>query len=296
MSLFTYKDSKFYSSSNSGNIIAYALNDSSKVIINNAYNLNIQSGGRQCAYTISDSPNPLNYQINGTDISSYCIASYYDALDSESYSGWPSWATSIRAVLVGGGGGGSSSIIQNQYHNENSGYNTGLGATNEFHHQQHQDTRSGGNSGGGGGFVYISNLPISGIQSLQVVRGQHGLGGQATAGEYANGGNADATYLNLYINNQRYYFAAYGGSGKTGGQYHIPQGTQASGASGHDGGTGANVTGSAGGTIGTPNIQGISAKSGITYGNGGLAGGNNKDWTEVGGMGNKGYFRIYFLK
>jgi hypothetical protein len=56
--------------------------------------------------TVIETPSNLLYDICGTDVSRYCIASYLDSTMGNF--NIPNWCSNIRAVLVGGGGKGGS--------------------------------------------------------------------------------------------------------------------------------------------------------------------------------------------
>jgi hypothetical protein len=316
MSLFTYKNNAIYSSGAYSGIISYALTNDLRDSINNTYKLNITTIGSNNTglspyNNVTEIPNSINFQINGTDISNYCVASYYDSTQSSTNSGVPSWATSIRAILVGGGGGGSTSIPTDQRQNHNSGFDWGR----KWRDQWDYHNRRGGVGGGGGGFVYISNLPVSGIQSLQVSKGSGGGGGVRTEGSpnygYASGGGGSETKLEVTINGTKHTFQAHGAQGGVrqwnpdshqagGGSYTIAQapGCSAIGSNGYGGSIGADSTGSSGGSGGAGAPSGdsyVTTKPGVSYGNGGYAGGSDNHTTINGNGGAEGYFRIYFL-
>jgi hypothetical protein len=88
-----------------------------------------------------------NFKVTNTDISTYCIAKFYEAT---SPGAWvvtpPSWANSMRVVLMGGGGGGAYGYKQ---------------LVSPF--------ATLANSGRHGGFVYIVTSPST--VSMQIAAG-----------------------------------------------------------------------------------------------------------------------------
>jgi hypothetical protein len=71
--------------------------------------MNISSGTRTFSSQINETPSSLGYSYNGTDISQYFIASYFESSsDNFSNNQVPTWCTKIRVILVGAGGSGSN--------------------------------------------------------------------------------------------------------------------------------------------------------------------------------------------
>jgi len=60
---------------------------------------------------VNEKPNNLGYLLNGTDISTYCIAPYVESTGTNNYSSIPSWCSGIRTVLIGGGGTGTAGSV-----------------------------------------------------------------------------------------------------------------------------------------------------------------------------------------
>lgn len=306
MSLFTYQGNNILNITNTwSTFVAGATNVTNQNNINNCFNMNITTTNNPYN-NINVKQNDIGFQINNTDISTYCVASYYDS-NSTNYS-VPSWATSMRAVLVGGGGGGTTSSVFEQYH-INQGHQAGQ--ITYYYYQHNHDMRIGGIGGGGGGFIYISNLPLNGLQTLQTTTARSGNGGQAANGQFAGGQSGGQTNLSIKLNDITYNFLAGGGSGNgNGGGYIIPtiQGLVANGYSGlnsvngdlkgyqEDNGTVKNTTGNGGiGALSGASNSQYTPISGINYGNGG-DGGDSSSITQPGSIGNNGYFRLYFLK
>jgi len=78
-------------------------------VSNNSFkNLNIPLNSTAGFFTgtVNEKPDNLGYTINGTDISTYCIANYFETSSATSFT-TPSWCKKIRAVLIGAGGSGS---------------------------------------------------------------------------------------------------------------------------------------------------------------------------------------------
>jgi hypothetical protein len=267
---------------------------------------------------IAEIPNQVSYEINDDDITEYCIANFVEGIGSSIIdSTLPSWCNNIRVILVGGGAGGALSISQQQpveepavqQQSHNSGYDTGLSATQKFYNDncnyQVNVNTVGGNGGPGGGFIYISSLQTSGLTSLQAVCGLAGAAG--------NGGQN--TSLILTINGKTYNVIA-GGATTTSGGINIVDvlsvtaninGTTTTQSPGYSqvgdqynqdlethtvygnyygytsiGGNSGNNTGTA-----------YATKQGNTpYGNGGAGGSNNGGYPSAGAQ---GYYRIYYL-
>lgn len=165
---------------------------------------------------INDKPIITDYEYTGTDILNYSVAYYVDTtLNGTSFSGIPSWANKIRAVLIGGGGGGSgghgayqiphdtpavqqdvNAAGQGQYdHIVNSnhhGYNYFQFQVSHNHIARMQNpvtvNSSGGSGGGGGAFVYLSACDVTGTTGINA---NNGAGGTAGAGA-GYGGNSAA--------------------------------------------------------------------------------------------------------
>jgi hypothetical protein len=132
--------------------------------------------------SIIETPNYLfNYKYNGTDISTYCIATWVDS--NSGFSSLPSWCTKIRAVLIGGGGAGCQGEFSKN-NQTNTHINNNI-QTSRNHNHDNQDVFFGqsGGGGGGGGFVFLNTTNASQV-SVQL-----GIGGQA------NGESGTATTL-----------------------------------------------------------------------------------------------------
>jgi hypothetical protein len=63
--------------------------------------------------TVTETPNLLNYQINGVDIAEKSIAYWVEGTQANGSISVPSWATKIRAVLIGAGGSGGQNNLEN---------------------------------------------------------------------------------------------------------------------------------------------------------------------------------------
>lgn len=271
----------------------------------NAYKnsgLSLNSGYNDFTSSIIETPNSaFNYKYNGTDISTYCVATWVDS--NSGFSSLPSWCTKIRAVLIGGGGAGHqgefSYNVQNNNHQNNSIQNS------NNHNHDNQDIYRGhtGGGGGGGGFVFLNTTNASEV-SVQL-----GIGGQA------NGESGTATTL---IINGSTVVKALGGLGAAFNDAGNGGGTQG-GSLVANGGHGSLVpaddyVGVRGG--GVPGGQGYVNSATIeSYGKGG--GGTAASFYETGRSytghedphdfvfyfpshihyqaGNDGYYRIYFL-
>jgi hypothetical protein len=294
----------------------------SNITVNTNYNLGLTAYGGAPFTGITETPNATSiYKINGTDISTYCIAMY---IESGTAPTMPTWCTAIRAILVGGGSiGGPTTFATNvdyQVAYNNSGYNYYYGATNTFHHytqyNQLQHTISPGQGGGGGGFIYISNLPTSGLQSISATKGTGGTTGNGTA-----------TTLTVVINGTTYTFTASAGTinasnVSAGGVPTITAGAPGTNSS-VNGSAGAAGSGKGGydyqyqiqagnstqqvyasysnavsGVGGTCLSQTSTYTTATTYGKGGGGGVSNGASAQngvSGGYGNDGYYRIYYL-
>lgn len=236
----------------------------------------------------------VGYKITGTDISTYSIAAYTEAVGGGSINAVPSWCKSIRAVLMGGGGHGSNQQTQipdqqsdvDQQFNHNSGYN----GANHFQHDQinqqhvHNAYPVGSGGGGGGAFIYISNLQVQGLQQFQVQAGSAAENTSLTL--IRNGVNIQAK---CNTGDQTQAGAAYRAGGAGTSQY--TDGYNIEGWSGQNGQAYNNnvVAGGVGGAVNST----THAQTGNVYGNGGRGG----DLTNAAGgtVGNQGYFRVYYL-
>jgi len=60
--------------------------------------------------SVDEKPNTLGFFVQNTDISNYSIANYVEGNTSVASLSIPSWATSMRVVLVGAGGSGGTGV------------------------------------------------------------------------------------------------------------------------------------------------------------------------------------------
>jgi hypothetical protein len=257
---------------------------------------------------VDETPNNLNYAINGVDISSYCVAAYADGVTGNLTSSKPAWCNSIRGILIGGGGGPGYEIpaqqVDNQHnHGHNSGYDYGFGATNKFYHQNdssdhyHNPTYYGG-GGGGGGFIYIKKF--ASVQNIDFSATTLGAGG---GGVGQSGPNALAHIMtgglyNLYV--------AYGGgggetagTGGSGGSTYgggtspgTPQYTSYIYATYFDGASGSNTSGGVSGAGNAPQHYPQHGQNPNGYGNGATPQTFSQNAYPYGGQ---AYYRVYYL-
>jgi hypothetical protein len=132
--------------------------------------------------TIIETPNSaFNYKYNGTDISTYSIATWVDS--NSGFSSLPSWCTKIRAVLIGGGGAGAKGDFSYNVQNNTHINNSIQISANHNHDNQDVFVGQSGGGGGGGGFVFLNTTNASQV-SVEL-----GIGGRA------NGESGTATTL-----------------------------------------------------------------------------------------------------
>ena len=284
--------------------------------VQNAYKI-LNSATNTFTSSINETPSNLLYNYQGTDISTYCIATYVES-SGTTFTSIPSWCTKIRAILVGGGGSGAKGLsgvnhtaqhtrvnqqhnsrqVSYGYNNYNDQNNTG---TNNIansdnaqddrnqnggqHYQNihnsdvpaYQDSGSGGGGGGGGAFLYLSNTQVQGVSTFQVST------------------PAIATATTLTIGATTY--TANGGktaSGTSAGAF----GSASNGTINASGSNGSAASGAAAGSGGAGGLTSTySSALSLLYGDGG-AGSNGVGGDETAGnatSGQTGYYRIYFL-
>lgn len=270
--------------------------------------------------TINEKPITLNYSIGGVDLSNNSIAYWIDGSSNIGVS-IPSWATKIRAVLVGAGGQGGASTQQqhvdnniqnNQNHNshqvnngdsnqDNVEDNTGFNGTNDNNDQvQHNNSPGNGDNHN----IHNHNNTIQAHNHVFKGGGSGGGGGFIYLSDYALVpsqiqivcGSTGATVLTIG-GNVLTAGAGFSASGITlgaGGTTTIQAATAQTNT--NNGGAGQNGPQNQSGSFATGGQSGIITYStSITNGRGG-SGGAATTTTQPGGtQGNSGYYRIYFL-
>lgn len=274
---------------------------------------------------IIETPTTLNYSIGGVDMSSSSIAYWTSGTSSAGAITIPSWATKIRAVLVGAGGTGGASTqqqtvnqaavdtVQNQNHN----HNRDAFGNDRVDNQRNQNDNLGFNGGGNNNFdsnqhqqqgntqhqrdnhQHNNNIHTPAVtQNISQNGGGGGGGGFIYLSDFTlsplqiqmQAGATGATVLTIGAGQNVFTAGAGGnGSGATVGSGGTVQTTPSTGA------TTTPIVGSAGSGITGGQSGIITYSTSITNGNGGNGGAASSTAQNNGSSGLSGYYRIYFL-
>lgn len=269
--------------------------------------------------TVNEKPATLNYSIGGVDISNNSIAYWVEGTSSAGAVSIPSWATKIRAVLVGAGGTGGASTQQSHVHQ------AGVSQNNHQNNNQN-DRQQTDNQRQNQHFSYDPNTLPNQYDSVNHNSGatedhhndnhNHTLNTPAVQNDASQGGGggggggfiylSDFTLSPLQIQmqagatgatvltigaGQNVFTAGAGGngSGATVGIAGTVQTTPSTGA------TTTTTVGQAGSVTAGGQSGIITYSTSITNGRGGAGGAAISSGTNPGNSGNSGYYRIYFL-
>lgn len=282
--------------------------------------------------TIVETANTLNYKINGVDIAGGSIAYWVGGTQANGGITVPSWATKIRAVLIGAGGSGSSSIlnqiVQQQNHNNtlsinqqnhhslpnqqdnnhntiqiNDNNTTNVNNNNHYEQQLNQSDNNGIPKHHNSNSVNYNHDNVILQQQTNQNGGSGGGGGFIYLSDFTLNplqiqvicGTGSTT---LTIGQGQNIFTSNSGGNASGNQSGIGgsllvQSTNQPTTTLNTGQSGQSTTPPTGGQSGV-NIYSTNSTI-LTYGKGGYGGTGDPVGINGGQSGNTGYYRIYFL-
>jgi len=271
--------------------------------------------------SINEKPNTLGFYVGNTDISNYSIATYVDGSANVTSLSIPSWATSMRVILVGAGGGGGKGVNpyqpgrqyqaqNNQNHEEFLDHDGASWTTSQQggpqqgygHSYENNDQDSRTKQGASTKYQHNHQHNVGYTAALQ--SGYVGGGGGGGGFVYFNttGINSVSISVGTSSGSHTYmtaggttYIAGGGNSGQTS-TAGVAENNSSSG-SGITRSTGPAATGNPGGTSGIYSYLSTNYTTTFTYGNGGPGGGSSgtNGATNPGTDGNVGYYRVYYL-